>query len=242
MGIIKTNGIILLESNSGDFDKMVTLLTPGYGKIGCSAKGARRNRSSLLAGTQFLCFGEYVLYKGTDKYSINSCEPIEIFYNIRTDLDKLKYASHIANIVRDVTNENDNCYKILQLLLNTIYTISEMDMDFNLVLSIFKIRLACILGYTPNIAGCSECGLQENILYFSVRDNGFKCGTCAKQDKSIIQISEGTKYAIKYIVLAPPKKLYSFSIQEKCIKELELIAKLYLNNKLEKEYKLEEFI
>lgn len=29
MGIIKTNGIIILESNMDDFDKMLTILTPG---------------------------------------------------------------------------------------------------------------------------------------------------------------------------------------------------------------------
>lgn len=29
MGIIKTKGIIIAESNMGDFDKMLTMLTPG---------------------------------------------------------------------------------------------------------------------------------------------------------------------------------------------------------------------
>ena len=90
MGTIKTNGIIILESNMGDFDKMLTMLTPGQGKISCIAKGARRPKSSLLAGTQFLCFGEYIMYKGAETYSINSCETIEMFYNIRIDLDKLQ--------------------------------------------------------------------------------------------------------------------------------------------------------
>ena len=79
----------------GDFDKMVTLLTPA-GKIGCAAKGARRNNSALMAGTQYLCFGDYMLYKSAHSYRINSCETIEVFYNIRTDLDKLKYAAHIT--------------------------------------------------------------------------------------------------------------------------------------------------
>lgn len=32
MGIIKTKGIVLVESNMGDSDKMVTLLTPGLRK------------------------------------------------------------------------------------------------------------------------------------------------------------------------------------------------------------------
>ena len=53
MGIIKTTGIVLMESNMGDYDKMLTILTPNLGKIGCAAKGARRPKSLLLAGTRF---------------------------------------------------------------------------------------------------------------------------------------------------------------------------------------------
>jgi len=154
MGLIKTKGIILLESNMGDYDKMLTMLTPGYGKIGCSAKNARRQKSLLLAGTQFLCFGEYMMYKGNNIYHINSCETIEMFYPIRTDLDKLKYAVYISKIVSDVTNENENSYKIL---LNTLYIISETSLDLNLILSIFKLRLAYILGYMPQIHKCVCC-------------------------------------------------------------------------------------
>lgn len=105
----------------------------------------------MLAGSQFLCFGEYLLYKGTNTYHINSCETIEMFYNLRVDLDKLKYATHITKIILDVTNENENSYKVLQLYLNTLYTISETDKDMNLVLAIFKLRLMCILGFAPSV-------------------------------------------------------------------------------------------
>lgn len=63
MGTIKTKGIIIAENNLDDFDKMLTMLTPGMGKISCVAKGARKTKSLLLGGTQFLCFGDYVLYK-----------------------------------------------------------------------------------------------------------------------------------------------------------------------------------
>lgn len=162
-----------------------------------------------------------------------------MFYKLRTDLDKLKYAVHITKIVNDVTNENENSYKILQLFLNTLYTISETDKNMNLVLAIFKLRLMCILGYAPSIKGCKNCK-EEDILYFSFKDSGFKCGACAKIDKSVIQISKATIDAIKYIVLAPPKKLFSFNVQESSVKELEIISKIYLNEKLEKEYKLGE--
>ena len=77
-------------------------------------------------------------------------------------------------------------------------------------------------------------------MYFSFKDSGFKCGACGKLDTSVIQISKPTQDAIKYIILAPPKKLFSFNVQAPTIRELEIISKLYLNQKLEKEYKLED--
>lgn len=233
------NGVILSENNVGDFDKMLTMLTPGMGKISCVAKGARRPKSALLAGTQMFCFGEYLMFKGSQTYHINSVEPIEVFYNIRNDLNKLQYAVHINKIVQDVTEENQNCYNILQLLLNTLYTISETDKDLDLVLSIFKMKLLCFLGFTPRTEKCVNCKEKENLEYFSLKDNGFKCQACSKQDKSCIQMSQSTISAIKYTITAPAKKIYAFTLKNESLKEFELITKLYFNEKLEKEYKLE---
>lgn len=240
MGTIKTKGIILAENNMDDFDKMLTMLTPGMGKISCAAKGARRPKSLLLGGTQFLCFGEYVLYKGGDTYNINSCEPIEVFYNIRTDLDKLKYAVHITKIINDLAYENQNCYRILQLFLNTLYVISEKEKNLDLVLSIFKIKLLSLIGYMPNVQCCASCGTKENINSFSFKQNGFLCKDCSKQDTSSIHISENTKCALQYIVYSESKKIYSFNMPEADLKELQIVAKIYFNEKLEKEYKLED--
>lgn len=181
-----------------------------------------------------------MIYKGNDTYNINSCETIEFFYNIRTDLDKYKYAVHITKIILDVTNENENSYRTLQLFLNTLYTISETDKNLDFILAIFKLRLMCILGFKPGVEKCVNCGIDSDIKYFSLKDNGFKCSSCGKSDKSCIEVAPATVDAIKYITLAPAKKIFSFNIPENSIKELEIISKLYLNEKLEKEYKLED--
>lgn len=240
MGTVKTKGIVLMENNLGDYDKMITILTPGLGKIGCAAKGARRPKSLLMAGSQFLCFADYTLYKGNDSYNLNSCETIEFFYNIRTDLDKYKYAVHITKIILDVTNENENCYKTLQLFLNTLYTIAETDKNLDLTLAIFKLRLMCILGFKPMVDKCSNCGIDQDFKYFSLRENGLKCSSCGKSDKSAIELSPATVDAIRFITSAPAKKIFSFNVPKESIKELEIVSKLYLNEKLEKEYKLED--
>ena len=240
MATIKVKGIVLSENNMSDYDKMLTILTPNFGKISCSAKGARRPKSALLAGTQLFCFGEYLMYQGTSTYHINSCETIEMFYKIRTDLDKLKYAIHLNKIVQDVTDENENCYNILQLYLNALYAIAETEKDKDLIVSIFKLRLLTIMGFTPRVMECANCKEKENLNYFSIRDNGVKCDACSRQDKSSIFMSQSTSSAIKYTIAAPAKKVFSFNLKNEALEEFKLITRIYFNEKMEKEYKLEE--
>ena len=181
-----------------------------------------------------------MLFKGSENYTMNSCETIEMFYNIRTDLDKLTYASYITKIINDVTTENQNSFNTLKLFLNTLYMISETDKNLDFITSVFKLRILKILGFQPNVNECVGCREKNNLKYFSIRDNGFKCSACSKQDTSCIEMSDPTKNAIIYIMKADPKKIFSFELSENCQKELELISNIYLNEKLEKEYKLEK--
>lgn len=213
MGILKTKGIIIAESNMNDFDKMLTILTPN-GKLGVLPK-EQEDQKCAYGSNSILCFGEYMLYNNSQNYNINSCDIIEIFYNIRTDFEKLKYAALITKIINDVTDENQNTYKILQLFLNTLYMISETDKNLDLILSIFEIKLLCLLGFMPVIDKCVNCGEKEELKYFSLKDNGFKCSACGKQDKGAIEVSKTTENAIKYIVMAPAKKYFLLIFQKK---------------------------
>lgn len=77
MGIIKTKGIILSESNMNDLINGNNTYSKWKNWVCC--KGARRPKSLLMSGTQFLCFGEYLLYQSSSSYHINSCDTIEVF-------------------------------------------------------------------------------------------------------------------------------------------------------------------
>ena len=105
-----------------------------------------------------------------------------------TDLDKLNYAAFMTRLVSDVTYENQYTYNILQLLLNTLYLLSETDTDKDFILSVFEIRLMVILGFCPRLDKCALCGNKENIGYFSISNNGYLCNNCGFLDKSAIKI------------------------------------------------------
>ena len=90
-----------------------------------------------------------------------------------------------------------------------------------------------MIGFKPRIDKCINCGQSEKLEYFSIKDDGFKCKECAKQDKSAIYMSESTLKARKYTVLSPIKKLFSFDLKNEALEEFKLITKIYFKEKLE---------
>lgn len=88
---------------------------------------------------------------------------------------------------------------------------------------------------------CVNCDTEaQNLkeIYFSIKDNGIKCEACSRQDKGAIKLSEIAYTTILYILSSDPKKIFSFEIPEEAIQELKVVTKLYVTEKLEKEYKV----
>ena len=82
MGIVRTKGIVIKIANSSEHDKILTVLTADRGKIRVFCKGAKKLKSAFLASTEYLCFSDMMLFEGNgDMYSLNSAEPINVFYN-----------------------------------------------------------------------------------------------------------------------------------------------------------------
>ena len=193
-----------------------------------------------------MSFSDLLLYKSpNDNYSINNAETIEVFYNLRTDIDKLNYATAISKMVYDVTEENIPSYDILQLFLNTLYVISETEKNLDLVFSVFQIRLLAILGFLPQVSKCVTCDepMTEEMqdFYFSIKEDGVKCPICQKLDKSVIHMSKATFSALVYVLSCDSKKLFSFDIPQEDIDELSLFTKIYTTQKLEKEYLVQKY-
>lgn len=113
-------------------------------------KGAKTKKSTFLSSTEILAYSEMVLFSGNSElYSLSSIEPIEVFYNLRLDLEKLSYVAVMLQMINDVCMEGETCYKKLQLLLNTLYVLCETEKPNELVFAIFQIRLLGILRIYP---------------------------------------------------------------------------------------------
>lgn len=243
MGYVKTKGIIIKEVNTGEADKVVTIFSRHMGKITGYAKNAKRPKSRMAAGTQFLCYGELVLFKGKEIYNLYSSEVIEPFYEIRNDIVKLTYAAHMVELVNDVIQENQPASKILQLFLNSLHMLAKTDRSPELIRRIFELRLLTLLGYAPYVRGCIHCGKTDiGAAYFSYKKCGFLCDECVSQDASSVKIPPGTAKAMNHIIHAPLNVLFNFALSEETLSELGGNIQRYLRDRLEKDYTKLDFL
>jgi DNA repair protein RecO (recombination protein O) len=243
MSYLNIKGIVIREVNVGEADKIITLLTKQKGKITVSAKGARRPKSSFAAGTQFLSYSDFMLFSGKDMYSLNSCDIIEPFYEIRNDMEKLTYAAHFVELVNDTVQENQPAGKVLQLFLNTLHMLAKTQKQPELLARIFELRLLTIDGYTPYVRGCTVCGRDDCESYsFSFLKCGLICDCCSNQDPFAIELSSGSIKALTYIVYSKIEELFSFNVSQEVLDELEKIMRRYLRERLEKDYTKLDFL
>jgi len=237
MNLIKTQGVVVGETTTGEADKILTIFTKKHGMIKAAVKGACRPKSSMVACSQFLVFSDFILYKGKDLHSLSSCEVIEPFYNIRNDILRFTYASYAAELVKEVVHENIQSYKILQLFLNTLHAISNSDKSLEMIIRTYELRLMSLCGYKPRIDICACCGKSLDCKYFGFNYNGLICGECGENQQAAVSVSDATVSTIRYIIKSDIKKLFSFSASEMVLKELKLINEIYVKEKLEKEFK-----
>src|SRR5574344_1079488 len=233
MDLIKVRGIIIKEVQYKDNDKIITILTDTLGKIPCIAKGAKKTNSPILANCQYLVYNEFVLYRNKNFYYINSASIIDTFYNLKVDLDKLQVIFELTKILQSVTDENQDTTNILKLFLNTLYIIDKLKKDNDFIVATFKIKLFCLLGFTPNIKECGECGQafesldNLDIIYYDYVRNIFCCKECTdgKDKRRYIKITKVTLIAIEYIMKSDIKKVFAFELKDSSL--LKLFSQVY---------------
>lgn len=233
MKLIKVKGIVIKETQYNDNDKILTVFTDELGKISCMAKGAKKTNSSLLAPCQFLVYSEFVLYKGTSFYHINSAEIIDTFYNLRIDYDKLDTAYSITKVLMQAICEAEEAKEALSLFLNTMYVIENKNMPAKFVEAIFKLKLISLLGYMPNIITCKQCETQvieseAKEYFYSFVDNNVICSACYEEEMknavgshkvSYVKLSQAVYFACVYVITSTTKKVFNFNLENACIDE-----------------------
>lgn len=244
----KVRGLIIREAPMGDKDKRLVMLTREMGKISLIAKGALSPKSKWGAATQLFCYGDYILSKGQTFYYIKEVQLIESFFPIRQSLERLAYSTLMVEVAETLILDGQENQNLMRLLLRGLMAQSKAEEGKeSLAADAFIWRALAENGFYPDLERCRRCGKSLDQLpagpeiVFDFALGGLVCGGC-KGTGSGTRLSAGSLRALRYILEAPPEKVYAFTAAEEVQRQLDEAAVGYLLQETERRYGSLDFI
>ena len=232
---LKTEGLVLRETEYLDADKLLSVLTKDHGLLTFRARGVRSKSSRLKSGCQLLAYSEFTVFESHGKYRVDEAVPIALFLPLREDIELLALASYAAQVAEVLSQEDCPGADLLLLCLHTLQAISDQKRPQEMIKAAFELRAACLAGYMPMLAECSVCGNPVPDR-FHVSGGMLQCAGCLQPDDTGIRLplQPGTLEAMRYVTACPIKRLFSFELGEHAQKQLGDIAETYLLTQLER--------
>lgn len=225
--LYSTEGIILKQTKYNESDKILTIFSKDRGKIQAIAKGARKHKSSLRAGSQIFGYSKFILYKGRGMYNISQAENIESFYHLRENLEKLAYGTYIIELVDSAIAEEESNEKLFGLLIKTLKILSKLDRDYSKYIRAFELKYISFIGYKPHIDRCIVCNQEpEDKMIFSIANGGIVCYKCIRQGLYGQTIDRKTLRIMKFLLYSKLDGLEEIEIDDN---SLEIIKNILIN-------------
>ncbi|MBI2625998.1 MAG: DNA repair protein RecO [Candidatus Nealsonbacteria bacterium] len=157
----RTKGIFLKKTDRGEADQFLTVYTEEFGKMSILGKAIRKAASKLRGGAELFYLSEIEFIQGKNHKTLTDAILIDKFRGIREDLDKLRIAHQIAAVLDKLAVKEEKDEEIWQLLNEVLGKVNDLRFkiyDLRLMYYYFFWSLISLLGYRPQISGCSLQG------------------------------------------------------------------------------------
>ncbi len=191
-GGVELQGMVLMASPSGEYDRRIVLLTKERGKITAFARGARRMGNALSAATVPFAFGTFRLYEGRSAYTCVSADIREYFQNLKTDFIGACYGAYFMEFADYYSQENLEAADTLNLLYVSLLGLEKEAIPDDRVRYAFEVRLMVQSGEFP-----TDITLDESLL-------------------------PAARHAFYHMITAPLGKLFSFEVTGEVMEEIRL--------------------
>ncbi len=261
--LITTNGLVTRSYKTGNSDHVIHLLTEDRGRLSVMVKGSNSGKAGNAAAvTQPFTYGNYELYTkpGADLYWFRAGVATSQFFHVTADLTRTSLAAYLCDVATELCpaeDATDETAAVLRMLLNTLYALSETDKPAAIIKSVFELRAAALMGYQPDLTGCTDCGaVYPANAYLDVMNGCLVCADCMTERnrrlgrlrepedvndlgerRILCPVSASVLAAMRYALTAPDRKIFSFQIKDREeLSDFERAAETYLLNQLEQDF------
>lgn len=209
MPVICATGIVTRYVNYRENDRILSIFTIDHGRIDAKARGCRRPASPLLPAAQPFVYGEFELFAGRDKYTVNQCAVEESFFPIREDIDRFAVGSAMLQLAHEAVQEREPNRPLFSLLYHALSFLAYAEpLDPIDLFLCYLLRYLNTIGYCPAVTSCARCGRDlraDTHVYASARAGGAICAACASGAQ---EISKTALEAMRRMLLLGDAELY----------------------------------
>ncbi|MSQ30689.1 MAG: DNA repair protein RecO [Dehalococcoidia bacterium] len=179
--VVRTPAIVLRHRRLGEADRIVTLLTPGRGKIDVIAKGVLRARSRMAGHLEPLTLVEVVLAHGRSMDVVTQAQTIDAFPAAHDDLDRLSAAMYLLELADRITVEHADAEGLHDLLHVALVRLARGDGQ-QVVTRTFELALLDATGFRPELTACLRCSMPvaAEAAWWAPAEGGVMCASCAR--------------------------------------------------------------
>lgn len=238
---LMTDGLILRHYDTvAEADRFIAILTRDKGVVHATARGARRVTSRSGAATQPLCYAKLSLIPARNKYVIEDAKPLEVFFSLRQDVERLALAQYFCELALSLCPSDAPAEDHLRLLLSGLHYLAAGEKDPLLIKAVVEGRLLCLEGYAPDLTGCTHCGREEAPLWFSPAAGTLFCGDHAAAGDAV-EVSAGVLAALRHLLYGPFERCFAFQLPPSDTAVLATVMERFLLAQQHKIYKTLEF-
>lgn len=234
--------MVLSTMPIGEYDRRVVILTKEQGKISAFARGARRPNSPLVGAVNPLAFGEFTMYEGRTSYTIQSASITNYFAELREDVVGAYYGFYFLEVADYYAKEYTDEREMLKLLYQSMRALINPHIPNRLVRRIFELKALTVNGQAPQVFQCVICGDQERPAVFSPAKGGLVCSECSGDVIDGMILDNSTLYSMQYIESTPVVKLYTFTVAENVLAELEKVMDRLMEVYVDRRFKSLEIL
>jgi DNA repair protein RecO (recombination protein O) len=235
----QTPAIIIKKTKLGEADRILTLYTPGMGKIQGVAKAVRKPKSKLSGHLELLTYSHVTLARGKNIDTIIGSQTLNAFLSLKNDLDLLSYALYLVEMINQFTPQETEDRLLFELLLKTLEDL-PYALNRDLLLRHFELHLLRKVGYRPELGKCVLCRktLESVTNSFAPSAGGMLCTSCQRLGKHYsYALSWDGLGVMRFIQGGDWESVSVTPIDSGTLLEVERLMRSYIRHLLEKEIK-----
>ncbi len=232
--LYRTEAVVLRRQDLGEADRLLTLYTPGQGKVRAVAKGVRLPRSRKAGHLELFTRVDVLLARGRELDVVSQAEALDAYEGLRENLTRFGHAAYAVELVDCFGVEEEN-RPLYHLLTETLQRLSRGDSP-SVAVHYFEMRLVELAGYRPQLFRCVSCGaeVRPQAQFFSGREGGVLCPACGAGRRNAQPISLSALKLLRHLQRSSYAAVAGLRLRPETEAEVRQLMEAYLSHLLER--------